>query len=709
MSNSIEPGNTIDSTIPLPTENFLADFLRSRSTLSRSDLETQVQSLRDARVSDTHSQGSTVQQEFIIPIRLTAIQRKVYKSLILKHARSIEAFCLDPADQEASSSIRSLINLLQLCSIHPMLLADTAQSSESSGAEDAWYIVQASSKFEMLIDLIEALKQHPLRIAVVCNDNRIRTLLVRVLKGLQVRYSRADVGAADESTQDNSLGELEVLLMSNDSEELETGSTPDVCIALDNDSSSPYFPLLRFIATNTVEHVLRQVSDLPTVISITTSISDVVGICSYDSGEIIKKVVQYFSSGSLRLEELKELKFSSSQFDVISYVASNGDRKTDSNGSLISHTHIFEPEPPSRIIISEINGLEVHTEEPAASLLEKHASQGMSSALIDRQIPEPTDFPEILSLPDPDQTQFISPIHLEKKPSQAYNEVRNEIWSKNTPDQERIISLEAEIDRILSRFDDLREQCRSLAELKDEAQSVATSYQRRFEKLLEENKMNRMEKNDIKMELDRLKMPALPDETSPDYMNVENQRLKSELEKVKKSSLSKAQDFEFVRQQYQEASSAAVELASENKMIKEDLQKAIAQLDGGLGYKMAVARTSAANEALLAEVENLSLRNNVLIEQLRRMRDDRLGTRGRGDGRRENIQERKRATSANDVGQRKKLDKLGASRLSVASLIHGGKDPKQSQAMVRGRSHDPSSFTKERDRQAPAARSRAPL
>lgn len=708
------------STIPHPPIDSLAGMLRSKSTQDRHDLGIQVQLHRASRAAESmQGTGPSTVQEFVIPMRLATIQKKIYKSLILKNAASIEAFCKDPSDRELSSSIHTLIDLLNATTTHPLLVAESPSSPPVSEVEDAWYIVQASSKFELLIDLVETLRQHPLRIAIISNDEKLSALLIRVFKGIQVRYSRTGVDAADASTQDNSLGQIEILLVSDDIK-FEESNLPDLTITFDNASTSSYTPTLRFITNHSAEHVARQTTDLAMLISVIANLSGSVGICSYDSGEIIEKLVHYFSGDALKLEELQEISFTSSQFEELSYTASNGERPSVSRGKFTSDDNMIDVEPTPQIVITEIDGFEVHTEAPivpfehiATDRVDREGTISLPQQAQQRPL-DLTNYDEILSHHDHEQTQFVSPIHLEKKPSQIFEQTPNPIWTRNTPDQDTITSLEADIERMMLRFDDLRAECRALAELKDDAQAQASLYHKRLERALEECRTSRAEKNEIKLELDGLKMPALPEKSSPDYLSTENQRLRTELEKAKKSSNSKLEDFEFVRQQYQQASSAAAELASENEILSEQIRSVTNKVEGGLGYKAALAESAAELQALRAESENLTLRNNVLIEQLRRMRDEKFVNRGRADARRENTQERKRATSACDVGQRKKLDKLGASRLSVASLIAppSAGDSRvriEPQVMIRGHSHDASAFSREKERQTLAARSKAPF
>lgn len=372
-------------------------------------------------------------------------------------------------------------------------------------------------------------------------------------------------------------------------------------------------------------------------------------------------------------------------------------------------------EPAPEIIITSIDGLDVHTEAVTNNDDRVSTAREESNHAPDPSIDSLYGLPNGHGPSDLDlhvvdqgipQAQFVSPIYLEKTPSHRYESPKSELWNKETPDQTRIITLEADIERMMDRFDELKQQCQLYAEQRDEAQSQAASLQKRFERVLEECRQAKAEKNDIKSELDKMKMPSLPGEDHDEYTKIENIRLKTELEKAKKSMESRMQDFEFVRQQYQQSSTAAADLANDNAILKEEIDRMKNQMEGGMGYKLAVAQCNGNLQAISEQLESTECRNLVLIEQVRRMKDDKLVARGR-ENRRDltaHERERKRAISASDVGHRKKIEKLGVSRLSVAALITPsseasgpGPEGQQPQQMLRGHSHD--SGTQPRDRE----------
>ncbi|CCG83145.1 protein of unknown function [Taphrina deformans PYCC 5710] len=529
-----------------------------------------------------------------------------------------------------------------------------------------------------------------------------------VLEGLKVQHKYVDAEFSDDSS---TMNELEVLIIPV-GQDLPSTVHVDLTFSLGRESRLRHAPSIRLVANNSAEHVMQQITDLVTVISTVASLGDSVGICPTDTGDAPNRIVQLLCGHGFEVGLLQDVVCSSSQYDQISYSASMEDGRTTQSGQMRDKL----PDLAPQIIVTEIDGMEVHTEAPMSSEYTSANVNGDSeekdiSAFQDAfasHFPEHTDEHTPAGNQADSQAQFISPVHLEKTPTRIYEQVRNEIWSKPSEEQQRISNLEDDIERMMDRFDELRQECRELAQQRDEASEQAASFQKRFEKVLEEARTARQEKNEMRMSLERLKMPPLPEETSPEYQKTENTRLKSELEKAHRLSDSKAQDFEFVRQQYQQSSSAAAELAGENATLTAEITTLKNKIADGLGYKLAVLQTKSVQDALKEEAEKLSLRNNVLIEQLRRMRDDKLTSRGR-EGRRDiAMQERKRASSASaEVGQRKKVDKIGQSRLSVASLVSPtptGAHPQAPtsnpsasvQQMMRGQSHDSRAYTRDR-------------
>lgn len=712
---------SITSTIPRPTELDMSTEGTDSHTVVRNgnsrDIYENIQAHRGHLLDRTIMSDVTSQtqssSEYVIPVRLTSIQRKIYRSVLLDYAPSIEAFCRDPSQPDPSKQVSRLREILLQITTHPLMVADTLPELSMSEDDEAWYLIESSSKFEVIAELLECLRPHDLRVAIFCDDEQLATLWRIVLKGLKVRYTENDLSHEEKSTQDGSVGDLHVLLLPTTVSVVEDGPL-DLVFSLGEAGHMPQAPLMRLVANNSAEHVAMQITDTLTIVSTLAKLGETVGACIQDTGEIVQRIIDFLCGQPLELDGLHELTFPSSQYELLPYSVpiENGLSKETQEADIEGSSR---PDQVTSIVITEVDGLEVHTEMP------EHAFRQTLLTRLDKKHETDTtrafaDTTEVYSMHPQEivdrgdtaiQAQFISPSNLEVTPTQPYEAVKSEIWAKPTADQEQVATLEEDIERMMLRFDNLREKCRVLAEQRDEALAQAASTQKRFERVLEEARNSRNDKNELKSELDRLRLPALPEETSPDYRKVENIRLKTELDKAKKSSESKLQDFEFVRQQYQQSSNAAAELATENSELRAELELAKNQLQGGLGYKLAVSQAAAVQDSLREEAENLSLRNNVLIEQLRRMRDERVVGRGRGDGRRDlAVQDRKRAASASaDNGQRKKIEKLAPSRLSVASLMSplpgpswstsGASQPEilnSDQAplqMARGQSHDP--------------------
>ena len=613
-----------------------AKSLASQISLTRSDSQRQQdisRQIANRRLESQRSEPSQIAEEYVIPVRLTAIQKSVYRTILLDHAICLETF-VESAHKSVESiqQMRDMLDRLNLATLHPLLLAEPMTESQMSESDETWYVVQASSKFEMFVELVEALRYQSVRLLVLAKEPRLERLLRLVCRGLQVHYSQIGIDAGDQSTQDNSVGELDIVFH-QDGTDVQFEVPIDLCLAFDNYGTYTKAPLLRMIAINSAEHVARQNLELVTTVSMVAASHETVGVCSNDPSDVAQQIVRFLCGFPFAPEQLQDITFPSSQYDEYSCSSiANGDpiRPVES-----------EPE----IIITEIDGLEVHTEAPPPPPPISGDSQVYRVSLTT----------------DSQSQQYISPVHLEHTPTLIY-EHRSEIFPKNS-DSERIATLEADIDRMMLRFDELRETCRSLHVEKEDLQTSLSTLQKRFDRVLEESRTHRADKMDLKRELDVLKMPALPEESDPTFTSTENTRLRTELEKLKSSMTSKVQDFEFVRQQYQQSSTAAADLANENVSLKNALT--VSETKSGTGYALLLAQFAQHRTDKAAELTALEMRNNVLIEQLKRVREDKRGREGRRET------DRKRASSAQEVGTRKK-EKLGVSplqRLSVASLI----------------------------------------
>lgn len=650
--------------------------------------------------SQSLSENPSYNNEYVLPIRLTALQKRVYTTILLEHAALLELTGneVESSKPENQGQMRKMIQTLNHCTLHPFLVARTEYAPRLSESDEAWYIIQASSKFEFFVELAESLRHQPIRLGVLSSDLSVIHLLQSVCIGLQIHYAFPDVEDCQESAEDEYVGDLEVLIMT--AEDVCVDNPVDICLAFDSLGTYNLAPVVRMVASNSAEHVERQVSELVTQVSTIVASHEHLGICITDGADTVQHIVRYLCGDPFNPELLQELTFAPSQLDVRSRTASVMDATSHMPFKQLELGLELDQEPP-HIIISEIDGLEVHTEAPPDpyGLADSQLNQSMGALSSDVQ---PLD-----RIAPAQTSQFVSPQHLEHNPTPIPEQKRTQLFYKEETDRHRITTLEGDIERMMLRFDELLESHRSLGELRDESQARLASLQKRFERLLEEAQTARRDKNEVKMELDRMKMPPLPEESSEDYLRTENTRLKTELEKVRKSMDSKMEDFEFVRQQYQQSSTAAAELATENASLKDTIALLTNKVEGGAGYKLAIQQHITARMEAEEETKTLELRNNVLIEQLRRMRDDKLSVattlRGRGDrdrdSRRDLIQsDRKRASSAQEVGSRKKVDKekererekglhqVAASplqRLSVANLI----DPPPPSAPSSSSSH----------------------
>lgn len=719
---------TYDSTIPLPPRGEVSETLHSSGFAGFSQREEEIGrqiSARQYRDRQNWDSNNVDRSEYLIPVRLSLVQRRIYRSLILENAEAIETFCQDPTNHESRSKIEGLVVTLTKATIHPLLVASIVPSSQVSNIDEAWYIIQASSKFEVLVEVIEALREQAVRIAVISDSSRTADLLKIICQGLHIRHISEDSEHPSVTHSDHGVGKLELVILTA-GEPYSLHEPADLCIAFGNEGTYNYGPVIRLIAKNTAEHVLVQnPEDTVTSISIIANLSGTAGSSSNDGADIAQKLVQFICGKALDIEPLPDLIFPSSQYDVLSYTASasNGDKDQPSPTKKRCMDDLSEQVPD--IIVTKIDGMDVHTEaqgrssdsfELRNSMEIQQISDGEPKFSLDETVPPLTVFDSVMSQNnDLQQAQFIAPARLEKTPTQVYKQTRKEIWAKQTPDQEKLVILEADMERMMLRFDDLREECRTYSGQKEEALQRAASLQKRLERVTDEARALRLEKNELKMELDRMRMPTLPEEASPEYVKLENIRLRTELDKSKKSSESKTQDFEFVRQQYQQSSNAAAALAVENESLQSEVVSLKNKTESGTGYKMAVLRSASEIRALREELENTTLRNNVLIEQLRRMRDEKLAGRGREGRRDAMLQDRKRAASASDVGHRKKVEKIGASRLSVASLMSPVVNTEdvsatyQGHVMLRGQSHDSRAYGRERNKVSSTRRDGTPF
>ncbi|BFZ54297.1 hypothetical protein PYCC9005_001331 [Savitreella phatthalungensis] len=619
-----------------------------------------------------------LRNEYAVPVRLSAVQRKIYYKLLLDAAPLIESFCASQQSgavkDEDGTRIQELLTSLEAVLTHPLLLAKEEPRGNLDDAQEAWYITQASSKFEMLVELIEALRQQPVRICVLYDSDKVLQLLKTVLRGLRVHYAEADTDSADASTQESSQGTIEVLLVAHDASYI-PGEPVDLAIAFSREGTCTFAPVLRLVVINSSEHILRQSSNQAVIVSGTAALYEQVGQGGLDAADLVSKTIQFLCGHPLVATLPDALNLNESDYEGSIYSASaafpdssqqplTGNKKRKLDGNSAGSGHVsgrFDRHP--RVLVTDIDGVEVHTEEatstaqPAATDAPEQQRDGVFGQAMDYEVGSTNDGDADNSL---QQQNFINPASLSHGLTPVNEDTKISIFGTDQATQTsvdpqvlaesraQVLTLQADLERLAGRFDELREECRGFGEARDEAEAKFASLQKRFDRLTEEVRQARIDRQDARAELEKAKMPLLPEESSPEFIATENRRLKTELERAKKSSEARQQDFDFLRQQYQQSSSAAAELASEKETLELDIKQLKAREEGGLAYKLARLQASQGQAAAEERCKDLEARNAVLVEQLKRMRDAReaLLTLQQGAPR---GRERTRASSAQDT------------------------------------------------------------
>lgn len=604
-------------------------------------------------------------REYAVPVRLTALQRKQYFRILREASESpsavkVKAEQVDGDVEDGATMGGKLIARLDRVLLHPKL-AENSASPESKKSEKPWSLVQSSSKLELLVDIIEALRTQPVRLAILYDDEHVLKILQTVLDELTVLH--VDLGADDAKLESGDLEVLSTVLVPSDRTDILPSEPIDLSIAMTKHGKCSFASLLRLVVANSSEHVARQSSDEKFVLGGAVSLHEQVGQTSCDTGTVVGQIMRLLCGHAftLQLPEAMSLPSSSggSVVDSVPEAPAPTSKKRKYDGNHIPGR--FEPRP--RIIVTEIDGVEVHTEAPPEST----AADAMQRALDGSPIAiDPSLAASQTGMP----THFIDPASLSNTPTTLAKPAATSIFAKPTSEEQLVITLEADLERLAMRFDDLRQECRVIGEARDDAETASAALQKRFDRLLDEVRSLKSERVEMRRELEKLKMPPLPsDEGSLEYLRAENRRLQTELERALKSAESRTQDFDFLRQQYQQSSSAAAELAQEKTALEADIAQLKARAEGGLSHKLAGLQARAARREVEEMCEDLEARNAVLVEQLRRMRDAReailalqqVVPRGR---------ERTRASSAQEINAVRRRGAATPSNLGVQATTN---------------------------------------
>lgn len=567
--------------------------------------------------------------------------------------------------------IRQIVELLNNIATHPDLnMAD--HLSETSGdleAEASW-AQYSSAKFLFLGNLISMAGSHDLHLIIMAQGGKTSEIVERYLlgKGFAFTRPRHEMGSSTNHELSLAKGTLSFGIQSTQNEGLvETYKVPSAVIALDSSFSAQnpaiqhmratfarsgyLLPVIRLLVSNTSEHIMLCLPDVPQAQRLRLLIYHVLQL---------QDIVGDLQDDALNVQEDAE--------EITNCLL------TDSFNSnwpipLIEPLHIALPEELDALLEQSssdndesLSGGDVE-EKPSFQLVQKRVfvsyleDQDAVSVSTNDKIQDPEDLiehgikrPRMGPSQDPSQlTESTAKFPSQTLDGDLQNLERNLVHLRAAHHAE-IANLQARLDEALAQ---VTERDRLLGELqhryetrtreffrmmreREELVSSKMAAEQRAERQRDENSKLKDERSELKKELDEARQALKAGGGSMaelESAREEIRRLSKENASLGRRAEYEEKQVEYTREQYQNASAAAVQSASELRQLQEEVESLRRKADGEatrlkeLNMKSDSERhlaRIAELEATLASQEDLLRRKE---DELREIRKNRPSTR----------------------------------------------------------------------------------
>lgn len=612
-------------------------------------------------------------EEHVIALPLRESARDQYRMILKKNGERLEEFCAKSwsSDDPLVFDMQSLADQLQNYATHPDLdsLDTLTQPNVAPEIMVNWDIGQ-SAKFHFLGELLEMLRDRSLHIAVICQPGRLMDILETFLQGKRIQYIRCD---NERKSQEASSMVAVTLLPSSGENSRAVVASADCIIGFDNsfDAQSPntkavrehmmnpgqLAPVVSLFVVNTVEHVERCVPSnfegverLQQIMDKTTKLRTHAGKFRTEypkPDEAARTVVEYLVEKSVNqtipwpvpqpdiiegFEPLSQISQSSMLEDLkrdeqhgqkrpLVRVRANGycERDTDDNQA-------------------DAMDVDTHKRTRLSALPESSSTADASLTRIRDSIPartQPNAHEPLQNAMKPEDPR--SPPN--EAPVAASTGPKPHVASSDVIDiQRRLGEMTKAMEGLQFRFEDQSTELRLALRERDAAVRKAEIYEKQLEtrdKTIMTLKDERVEsRKQLTAQSALLKASEIPEIAENERLRIELNAEREAKEKAERMQKSQQNQFEYMTEQYQKASTSAAELGAENTAQKAKIVELAKKASGeALKHKQVVMKDREKawqdevfrSNAKVRDLESLVFR---LHEQIRGLQNTRgVGTR----------------------------------------------------------------------------------
>jgi hypothetical protein len=525
--------------------------------------------------------------------------------------------------------MREVIVRLNNVSTHPDLnISDHLKGVESDLAKEASWAEYSSAKFLFLGNLIELVGINEIHLIIAVGDEKKQRTLERYLQGKGFAYTRprAEMGSAVEVSL--AKGSLSFGIHSNESAR-ELFKPPSAIFALDSSFSSKspsmqhirttyarngnLLPVIWFLVANTSEHIERCLPDTPEperlhlLVHYIARLHDEVGDLQDDAlgvHEDAEEIVGYLLDGVAvwPLPLIEPLNLVSMEGLEMINDSSSDDAPPQAAKRSLDEDHEDYSSKRARVGTQENSQLSEST-KPSSQTLDRDL-QSLEKNLIQ-----------------------MKAIHAAEQ-----TDLRSELAQANS----RWRELEKSLGILQHRYESRTDEFHKIRQERDRLAENKTSTEERVEKQMNIISKLKAEREDLKGQLEEVRKTLKDGGGSPaelEALREEIRRLTDENSILEHKAKFEQGQTEYIRDQYQTASTTAAQSGTENRQLTIENEELKRQVEGNMVrlHEINTKNTSARHVARIEELETtLALRDEFLRkkeDELREIRKNRPSTR----------------------------------------------------------------------------------
>ncbi|MCJ1470723.1 hypothetical protein MMC07_009370 [Pseudocyphellaria aurata] len=643
----------------------------------------------------SYSQKSTAltpvhlkEMEFVVPLSMNPRVRDQYTSTIEFYQRDIEQFMKERApSNDLVDEIRTMLDRVNQVTTHIDLDGggDESIHGQQAPGDEAVWAETCSAKFLFLRHFLDALRYFDVHIAIVARSGQLHDIIETFLKGTHTKYSRPET--VSKSEPNVSKGRLEVTLIASGEEGASSlPKNANLVIAFDGSFNAQdvqvgilrghllnvgqLSPVIHLLVYKSAEHIERclpksmdPVERLRKTVSCMIQTRHEVGQLLPDEANtaaVAEEAAAFLELGGLErdwtfpsiraIENVEGGEFPARESTNKSENPMSMEQNITSQSLAVKRALELEEfsAPLKRQRSTPIGDITHGTDSivqdsQPTNIMASTARRRLEADLLATRTECDRLEDDRAKLRSERETlvkglnDAKSEIALLKSERHMLRQQRDTLQTDLTKSTSFARDLEASLGELQTRFEKKNDRCHTLRYDNDDLETkVNAAKQKQSHQAAEIAKLVEARaslEQELRAARDALLSSNNPSIASLESLNGENRDLRATIVNLEKKVASQAHDNDYIRQEYQNASSAAATSANQITALQRDLEVAQRRAQGEATRLASINRTNETSQ-LLATVERQSLelasRERLLQKQAEDLKEFKEFKRGRG-------------------------------------------------------------------------------